>query len=50
MGCGFLVDASSGVLGGEDCGLFLRLEVAKGVLVVVLLVCGGKGWMREKSY
>ena len=46
VGIGFSADASSGVLGGEDCGP-LRLEaIGSGVQEVTIAVCGGRGWRR----
>ena len=52
MDSGFLVDASSGVLEKEDWALAVGRGRVRGVytgsssMVVMVVVCGGKGWRR----
>ena len=50
MGNGFLVEASSGVLGKEDSALAVGGGRVRGTesssIVVVVVVCEGRGWRR----
>ena len=47
MDSGFLVDASSRVLGGEDWALAVGGGTGSGVPeITIVIVCGGKGWRR----
>ena len=54
MGSGFLVDASSGVLGKEDWALAVAGGRVRGTgsssIVVMVVVCWGRIWRRQKSY